>query len=270
MISLNYMIKTFRDHLFFFLFSVILVGIFQLLMTVLVVETNLLNAAQIFFRNIPLQIQQFLGDEFMAMFSVNRMLAFGYDHPIVLVLITILAIMLPGKHIAGEIEAGSMELLYAMPVKRFKLSLSLWVLSAMMIFLVVCGGWTGSIIGRMIYPEVAQVPFTNILRIGINLWLLMLAINAYTFLLSAFSREGSKVTQISAGLTLLFFFLYYIAKLWSKVSFLKPASIFNYYQPQALMSDLTLWPKHILVLAGLTTACLAIAFRKIINRDIPG
>jgi ABC-type transport system involved in multi-copper enzyme maturation permease subunit len=270
MISLNYILKIFREHFSFFLFTFILVGSFQFLMVMLVVETDVINIAQLFFKNIPLQIQQFLGDDFLAMFSVNRMLAFGYDHPIVIVVMTIMSIMLPGKHIAGEIEAGSMELLYSMPTRRLKLSLSLWLVSALMLLLVIGGGWCGSLIGRTIYPQVANFPSVNIIRIGFNLWLLMLTINSYTFLLSAFSRESGPVTQIAAGITLLFFFLYYIAKLWHKAGFLKPVSIFNYYQPQAIMSDPTLWAGHMMVLAGLTALCLVIALKRINDRDIPG
>jgi len=270
MVSLNYIKKTFREHLYFFLFSFFLMGSFQLLVVMLIVETDMLNAAQLFVRNIPVQIQQFFGDDFLAMFSVNRMLAFGYDHPIVIVLITIMAIMLPAKHVAGEIEAGSVELLYSMPIKRMKLSFSLWVVSALMLLLVISGGWMGSLIGMALYPQVTNFPLANIIRIGLNLWLFMLTINSYTFLLSSFSREGAKTSQIAAGLTLLFFFVYYIAKLWHKAAFLKPLSIFNYYQPQALMNDQTLWLRHVAVLTGLTAVCLIIAFKKINDRDIPG
>ena len=270
MISGNYFLKTLREHLSFLIFAFILVGSFQLLMLTLVVEADILNIAQIFFNKFPPQVQQFIGEEFFAQFSVNGAVAFGYNHPIVLIILAVIAIMLPAKHIAGEIENGTLESLLSLPITRFKLAFSLWLLSAISLLFVIIGGWIGSMIGLIIYPQVSGINFSMIFRIGINLWFLMVAINAYTFLFSAFSREGGKVTQRAAGLTLFFYFLSYTVKLWNKASFLKPVTIFMYYQPQALSMHQNLWLKHSAVLASLSIVLMAIAFRRINQRDIPG
>jgi ABC-type transport system involved in multi-copper enzyme maturation permease subunit len=270
MVSLNYVFKTLREHLSFLIFAFILVGIFQLLMLTLVVETDLLNIAKLFFSRFPPQIQQFLGEELLAQFSVNGAVAFGYNHPIVLIFLAVIAIMLPAKHIAGEIEGGSLELLFSLPIKRFKLTFSLWILSVLSLLVVIIGGWVGTLIGLMIYPQVSDLPLSIIFHIGLNLWFLMLTINAYTFLFSSFSREGGKVTQRVAGLTLFFYFLSYTVKLWDKASFLKPVTIFTYYQPQALVMNQNLWLKNIAVLAVLVIIFMVIALMKINRRDIPG
>lgn len=269
MISLNYFLKTLREHLSFLIFAFILVGMFQLLMITLVVETDMLNIAKIFFSRFPPQVQQFFGEELLAQFSVNGAVAFGYNHPIVLIFLAVIAIMLPAKHITGEIEDGSLELLFSLPIKRLKLAFTLWILSAVLIFFVIIGGWLGTIIGLKIYPQVSDLPVSVIFRIGLNLWFLMLTINAYTFLFASFSREAGKVTQRAAGLTLFFYFLSYTVKLWDKASFLKPVTIFTYYQPQALATNQNLWLKNIGVLAVLVIIFMVVAFRKINWRDIP-
>ncbi len=270
MISLNYVFKTLREHLSFLIFAFILVGIFQLLMLTLVVETDLLNIAKLFFSRFPPQVQQFLGEELLAQFSVNGAVAFGYNHPIVLIFLAVIAIMLPAKHIAGEIEGGSLELLFSLPIKRFKLAFTLWILSVLSLLVVIIGGWVGTLIGLMIYPQISDLPLSIIFRIGLNLWFLMLTINAFTFLLSSFSREAGKVTQRAAGLTLFFYFLSYTVKLWYKASFLKPVTIFTYYQPQALVMNQNLWLKNIGVLAVLVIIFMVIALMRINRRDIPG
>ena len=270
MISFNYLFKTLREHVSFLIFAFILVGIFQLLMITLVVETDMLNIAKIFFSKFPPQFQQFLGEEFLAQFSVNGAVAFGYNHPIVLIFLTVIAIMLPARHVAGEIEGGTLELLFSLPIKRLKFAFSLWFISIVLLFVLIAGGWLGTIIGLRIYPQISELPFSIIFRIGLNLWFLMLTINAYTFLFAAFSREAGKVTQRAAGLTLFFYFLSYTVKLWDKVSFLKPITIFTYYQPQALTMNQDLWLKNIGVLAVLVIVFMVIAFRRIDRRDIPG
>lgn len=270
MINLNYFFKTLREHLSFLIFAFILVGIFQLLMITLVVETDMLNIAKIFFSRFPPQVQQFLGEELLAQFSINGAVAFGYNHPIVLIFLAVIAIMLPARHIAGEIEGGTLELLFSLPIKRLRLAFSLWMLSILVLLLVIIGGWLGTIIGLMIYPQISNLPLSIIFRIGLNLWFLMLTINAYTFLFASFSREAGKVTQRAAGLTLFFYFLGYTVKLWDKVSFLKPMTIFTYYQPQALAMNQNLWLKNIGVLAVLVIIFMVIALRRFDMRDIPG
>lgn len=270
MISFNYFFKTLREHLSFLIFAFILVGIFQLLMITLVVETDMLNIAKIFFSRFPPQIQQFLGEELLAQFSINGAVAFGYNHPIVLIFLAVIAITLPARHIAGEIEGGSLELLLSLPIKRFRLAFSLWVLSVFSLLVLIMGGWLGTLIGLMIYPQISDLPLSVIFWIGLNLWLLMLTINAYTFLFASFSREAGKVTQRAAGLTLFFYFLGYTVKLWDKASFLKPVTIFTYYQPQALAMNPNLWVKNCLILAVLIAILMIISFIQINRRDIPG
>ncbi len=270
MINLNYIYKTLREHFSFLIFAILLVGSFQILMFTLVVETDILNVAQIFFRKFPPQIQQFMGEEFIAQFSVNGAIAFGYNHPIVLIFLAIIAIMLPAKHIAGEIEGGTLELLFSLPVKRFQLTISLWILSALMLFIPICGGWLGTLIGMMIYPQITVIPVIKIFQIGINLWLLMLTINGYTFLLSAYSREGNRVTLRAAGVTLFFFFLNYTAKLWTDATILKPFTIFNYYEPQTVMMGQSSLLKNITVLGTLIFISMVIVVRRLNLRDIPG
>lgn len=270
MISLNYIQRTCREHFAFLIFAFVLVGFFQLLMLMLVIEMDLLNIARIFFSRFPPQIQQFLGEEVLAQFSVDGAVAFGYNHPIVLILLAMIAIMLPARHIAGEIESGTLELLLSLPIQRFTLAFSLWIVSAGSLLLLIIGGWLGSMIGRLIYPQVSHLSLSFIFHIGLNLWCLMLAINAYTFLFSSFSREAAKTTQRAAGLTLFFYFLNYVIKLWDKASFLKPYTIFSYYQPQAEAMNQHVWSKNSAILSLLIIIFMTLAFWKITRRDIPG
>ncbi len=176
-----------------------------------------------------------MGEEFIAQFSVRGAAAFGYNHPLVITFLAIVAITFPSKHIAGEIEMGTLELLFSMPIKRISIALSLWIVSVLAIFFVIAGCWSGTLISTLIFPEAGLLPFSKILLIGINLAVLMLCINAYTFLISAYSREASRVALNAAGITLFFYFLNYIAKIWTAANFLNPFSIFYYYEPQEVM-----------------------------------
>ncbi|MCH8962898.1 MAG: hypothetical protein IH820_16705, partial [Bacteroidetes bacterium] len=106
MISAHYMAKTLREHGVLFVFAFLMIGFFQVLILTLVIEVDLLGMVEMFMRQLPPQIRRVLGDQIMAQFSVNGAVAFGYMHPMVLTLSIIVAIVLPARHVAGEIEKG--------------------------------------------------------------------------------------------------------------------------------------------------------------------
>lgn len=270
MINRNYFYRNFKEHWLLLTFAFLLVGAMQYLIVMLVVEMNILTLAQSFMSRMPPQMQQFFGEELFAQFSIGGAIAFGYTHPFVLVMLSLLAITLPVKHIAGEIENGALELILALPVRRSKIAFSLWFLSITTLLIAVCGGVAGSGLAMLVYPDTRTVPFKNIILIALNLWLLMLVINSFAFLLSAFVRESGKAAMPAAVVMLVFYFLNFIVKTWTDVQSLAPFTLFNYFQPQKLMIGAAHIGQDFLVLIGLTLLFGLIAMRKIVMRDIPG
>ena len=78
-------------------------------------------------RQLPLPAQQLFGEEYLAQFSASGAVAFGYNHPFVLVMLSLAAILVPSRHVAGEIEDGALELLLALPVRRQAVACTLWL-----------------------------------------------------------------------------------------------------------------------------------------------
>ncbi len=270
MIKTQYITKTFRDHFAFLIFAILLCGGFQILILSIFSTSDFLKLMELFMKQMPPQMQYFMGEEFIGQFTINGIAAFGYNHPIVLIFFSMIAITLPARHIGGEIENGSLELMLSLPVKRQAIIFSIWIFTIFAMLLLLFACWLGTYWGLHLNPESITLPFTNIFKIGLNLVVLMLTINAYTFLIAAYSREGSKVALRAAGLTLFFYFLGYATKIWLAIQSLKHFTIFTYFQPQMLMTGQASFVKNILVLFSLTLVLLAIAFRRINQRDIPG
>lgn len=266
---MNFLRKNFRDHLYLIAFSFFIVAGFQYLIITLVVEADILNLAQSFFKNLPAQFQQLFGEEYLAQFSINGAVALGYNHPLVLVMLAIIAIHFPGKHIAGENENGTLELIFSLPVRRISIAFSVIFFSFIVLLIVIGGCLGGSLLALTAYPEAGRVPLGKLFKIAANLWLLMLFINSYTFLLSAYSRESSKATLSAGILTIIFYFVHYIVRMWTAVDFLKPFTIFNYYQPQKLMlGAVNFWGNVALLITGILILNL-LAVRHIHYKDIP-
>ena len=270
MISGPYIANLFRQHWAVLVFAFLFVGLFQVLIVALVIGADLLGMIEQFFRQLPPQVQYVLGEQFLAQFSVNGAVAFGYAHPLVIVMMCLVGILLPSRHIAGEIEAGTLELLFALPVRRLTVTVSLWLAAALALLWLVMGCWAGSAAGMWLYPETRTLPYIKLIAIGFNLWLLGAAISSYTLLIASFVREGGKATLRATGLTLAFYFLNVAVVMSPDLHFLRPFSVFHYHFPQQLMEDGSLLIKNGAVLGAVVLVCGVLAIRQVSRRDIPG
>ena len=270
MINWNYLTNLAREHRGLLIFSFLFVALFQLLILTLITEADFMSIIEQVYARIPPQMQILFGDQFISQFSLNGIVGFGFNHPLILITIIMVAIILPARHLAGEVEEGTLELLLSMPVSRFTIAFSLWLFTAIALAWLVLGCWTGIGLGMILFPETHTLYRPGLLRSGFNLWLLMLTIGSYTFLISSFLKERGKASQRAAAITIFFYFLKFAVKIWSKIDFLEPFSVFNYYQPQELMMQKPLPIMHLAVLAALIILCSALAFRQVGRRDVPG
>jgi ABC-type transport system involved in multi-copper enzyme maturation permease subunit len=180
------------------------------------------------------------------------------------------SILIPAHHISGEAESGTLELLLSYPIRRTRLLLSLWLCSSFLLLLIVSGTWAGSLIAISLFHNLTPKLLIRMLQIGTNLWLFSIFVATFTLLLSTFGKEGSRTGIISAGVTLVCYFLHYLSKLWDAIAFLKPFNMFTYYQPQMLMFGHESFSVHVIVLVTLTGVCLALSILQFGRRDIPG
>jgi len=270
MFSWNYIRDSLRRHIILIMVASVLIGLLQYLIISILISLDFINLVANFVRQLPAPIQQFLGEEFFARFSLQGAMAFGYNHPFVLVLIGFIAIMLPAKHIAGQIENGSMELLIALPLERSKVIISLIVVCLSALALAVLGGWCGTLLGMMVFPGSRLVPFGIFIQIGLNLWLLMVCVSSYTLMISSLCNEGGRTATIAAVLTLLFYFINYIAGINENLRFLISLNIFGYYEPMKIISGGAHFTRDILILSTLSLLFFSAAIWHFRRRDIPG
>ncbi len=71
MIHLNYILKTFREHVKFLIMALLMLGTLEFLIFMLVVEADFLNMAQIFIQKFPPIVQQYFNDQWLAQFSIS-------------------------------------------------------------------------------------------------------------------------------------------------------------------------------------------------------
>jgi ABC-2 type transport system permease protein len=196
--------------------------------------------------------QTLIGGESIDFARAMDSLTIGYVHPILQTLVCIWAVGRAAGAIAGELDRGTMELLLAQPVPRGRVVLAHLAVDAVVIPLLCLSLWAGTLLGVwLIGPfEVDMTPikllglqFTvdpNMLRVdpwafGLGLWnvgALMFAISGYTMFLSSRGRYRLWTLGLAVLVTMVQFVVNVLGQLWETVAFLRPLTVFYYYQPQ--------------------------------------
>jgi ABC-type transport system involved in multi-copper enzyme maturation permease subunit len=269
MINWPYTLLIWRINRGLILFGFLLVGFLQFVIISIFSSLEYTPFIELFIKQLPPQLQAVFSEEFINRFSINGAAAFGYNHPLVLSILGIAAITIPARHLAGEAETGTLEILMAHPFRRDQYFISLWFSAAMVIFFIILGGWCGSFSALILKQKFNPLLMGKLLQIGINLWFLFLLIMSCSITISGYGREGNKAGLMAAAITLFFYLLYFLGTIWEEIHFSKIFNIFHYYQPQKLMFGQKSFWLNSLVLLILTSILFFLAKRQIEKRDIP-
>jgi ABC-2 type transport system permease protein len=257
----------------------------------------------LFFNGPGKLIQTFFGGENIMFVDAQETLSVGPMHPLVQAILCIWAIGRAAGAIAGEIDRGTMELLLAQPIARGKIILAHLLIDITTIPILCVAFLIGLHIGTAIvgeftvdpgvYEAVNMKPPNPLPSYTVDPWkvspgmlnaiALAFAISGYTMWISSAGRSRNRALGIAILLTLLQFLVNVIGQLWDGMAFLRPFSVFYYYQPQAInLRDVwtvdpglawtgkRLIKVNVLVVLGMVGAVgYLLALRTFIRRDIP-
>lgn len=253
----------------FVIFSMIALAAMQILILNLVASFDTDAIVKSIFEQLPKNMQLFLGETFFSTLTLDGAAAFGYNHPMIVALITVTAITLPVKHISRELESGSMEILLSHPLKRTNFVMMLWFSGAFLLLLLTCAAFLGSLGGVYFFHDIKPEILQDVAAISLNMWQYMLVIFSFTMLLASYKKGGSGSGNIAAMAVFIFYLLFLVAQLWDKIAFVLPYNIFYYYEPQKIMLGQGQFGTDIIVLGLLMAVCLLLALVFFKRRDIP-
>jgi ABC-2 type transport system permease protein len=184
-----------------------------------------------------------MGGESISLFSVRDMVTISYVHPLMLTVFGVWAIGRASGAVAGEIDRGTMELLLAQPLARFRVILSHLCVDVLTIPALCLAMWAGNWIGIYLVdlressasgagPRIDPTMFVPALP-----WVasLMFAISGYTMWLSAAGRFRGRVMGAAVLITLVQFLINVVGQLWDAAASLRPFTVYFYYQPQQVI-----------------------------------
>jgi ABC-2 type transport system permease protein len=257
----------------------------------------------LFFRGPGRILQSVLGGGSIRFNVPQDMLAVGTMHPVVLIIVGLWGVGRASLSMAGEIDRGTMELLLAQPIRRSRVILAHLGVDLVVIPVICLAMWAGSLTGAALFspftvseaiykelhmkvPEQLPTLCIDAVALGpglVNVGALLFAVSGYTMWISARGRSRNRVLGVAVLVTLLQFIINVIGQLWDGAEFLRPFTVFYYFQPQmiALRGQWTVDPGRewfgrpllhlnvIAVLVAVGAAGYLLALRHFCRRDVP-
>jgi len=231
-------------------------------------------------------IESLLGGENIDIARPRDALTIGYVHPVTQAILCIWAVGRTAGAIAGEIDRGTMELLLAQPVPRYRLILAHLCVDLVVIPLLCTSMWAGNWLGRWAVgvretgPESSIISPTIFLPALANVAALIFALSGFTLWLSSRGRFRGRVLGAAVFVVLLQFLVNLVGQLWDDVAWMRPFTVFYYYQPQQIILNgqwnvrwhVDRWSPYvnvILVLAAVGITGYLLALRAFCRRDLP-
>ncbi|MGD2110499.1 MAG: ABC transporter permease subunit [Phycisphaerae bacterium] len=186
-------------------------------------------------------IQALLGAEIAENIGVEMLRTVAWVHPIILAMLWGYEIAICTRVPAGEVDRGTVDVLFGLPVSRWRIYVSESLVWAVGGVVVIGMGWLGSMLEGLSGPSEARLGAGQVLMIAANLYCLFLAVGALALLISSLSERRGRAVAVAFGIVLASFFLSFLAQFWEPAKALSFMTVLNYYQPMVVLRQ-AVWP----------------------------
>jgi ABC-type transport system involved in multi-copper enzyme maturation permease subunit len=220
-------------------------------------------------RMIPPFIQRWLGDGIVALGSFQGMVAFGYFHPVVVLIVSMMAAFLASDP-AADVEERYVDLLLARPVPRHWLvtrsALLAFAGPAGLALVMMTSTWTTMFVSGS--PPAEWPALRTVATLAAHLVLVGSCVGGLSLLLSCGARRRAGGFAPAAIATVAMYFVNVLAASWAPARVLDRFSPFHYYQGATILAGLADPSRDLLVLGAATAALVAAAYWRFSSRDL--
>lgn len=189
------------------------------------------DLVQILFTGSGKIFQAILGGEAVDLSKTGDLLSVGYVHPLPQTILMIWALARGASAIAGEIERGTMELLVAQPIPRWKIVTTNLMVDLVTIPTLALCMFLGTYLGTILVPlpNIDLAPYWRGIVLAIAF---AFAMSGITYAISSMGRSRWRVLAWTFGIILAMSILNLLGQLWDTLGPWRPLAIHYYFQPQ--------------------------------------
>ena len=200
-------------------------------------------------------------------FSLSGSVSIGLIHPIPIAMVAIFAIGQPVSAIAGERQRGTLEVLLARPISRRRLYATILGTTLLFVVATVTANVAGVVAGAVASGVAGELWLDRLALAWLNAVLLFAALAALALAASAsFDRLGPAL-GLALGFTIVSYAVEFLAVVWPDIGWLRPWSIFSYFQPSEILAG-EIGPGDLAVLAAVGAAAVAYGLWVFPRRDL--
>jgi putative exporter of polyketide antibiotics len=192
----------------------------------------------------------FAGSEGADFLHARGWLAFGFTHPLFLVLTLSVAIGVGAAAIAGEVESGRTELVFSRPVSRTGALLGWIAVWAVAEMVVIAAALAGAAVGAAASSDIGADDIGGLAQTALQYLPLAFFIAAATFLASALARTRGRAVGAAAAIVVGAYLVNFIAGLFDGLGWMHDISPFGYYDAFAAADDGVSWGDALLLAGG--------------------
>jgi len=233
-----------------------------------VASVDVTSALGTLVQSLPPMVQTMVSEQFFGGFSKASLLAFGWAHPIAQAVGAALAIVLATQAVAGESEAGTIELTLGQPIARHTYLAAHVVFALAALGFVTLAGLAGTMAGGRVY---GLEPFrlTALAGLGLDYLAMQVALFGLTLMFSALGREGGRVALLGFVCALVSYLVHVIGTMWDQWKPLIPYTLHAYYVPKDILVNGAPVARPVAILLGVALTGLVMAWWRFQRRDLP-
>jgi len=170
------------------------------------------------------------------LFTISGAITLGTQHPLVIALIGIFAVGGAALAIAGERQAGTLEVLLARPLPRRSYLLTQLIAILAMVALLVGALLSGMAIGAVTQGLTGELDLARFPLMWLNGLLLWGAFTSFSLAVSAsFDRPGPAIV-LSLAFLLVNYFLEILGSFWTDAKWTQEYSLFHHFQSGEILA----------------------------------
>jgi len=240
------------------------VGLFAVLMTVM--YPSMKDSFDTMLKAVPSFLKPLVQGR-MGMNTVEGFITIAFTHPVMLALMASWSLSRGAQAIAGEIERGTLGWMLSYPIGRTPfLTAKAFVLllgCAVLALVFIAGVW-----GALGVLHIRHAGLSIYLQAAFMTFMLYGALGLLTLWCSAAFSERGSATLVGTAFLLVNFLWNYAAELWGPLKPYKFLSLFDYYDPKAILNGAGIETLDVAVLGGLMLVSLVGAIVTFQKRDL--
>jgi ABC-type transport system involved in multi-copper enzyme maturation permease subunit len=217
----------------------------------------------------PAFLQRGLGSQAMLLATFRGTVAFGYFHPVVCLIVTLVAMYIATEP-AHEIESGLVDLELARALPRHRLLTRTWLLAMLSIVGAVALMGAGTALGARIFGTGSmEMPSASTrASLLLNLAATASCFTGFALLVATLSKRWSTAFTTAALTAVVLYLLDFLAIGWPVVRRIAWISPFRYYPALAIVAGDAPLARNVTILLSAGVLCLCAAYWRFARRDL--